>query len=295
MKPFFSFACFASAPFVVASMSVAACATNAVDLGPTDDASIVGNDAGKDGFVPFKDAALADTNNGADTSPADDGGDSGSTPDSGSNADSGGVAVVQINEVNPNITGSVDLIELRVTTGGDTTGITIEENIMGKTLLATLPSITVSAGDFIVVHLTPAAGVKNESATKTDCADAACYPGAWDVRGLVVGLTYSGRVLVARDPKANIQDGVAFYKKGTVSPVNFHTDVTSLQTAKAWLPADCGGNVCSTNALAEAISANWNGCGPLASGASVARAANADTDKAADWVVGPQSFGVTNP
>ncbi len=285
------------------SVAVVACATSAVDPTVDDDSGILPKvDSGKDAFVPFKDAAVADTNQPLDSSAADviaedsslaEGGvDSG--PDA-SIVDSGLSAVVQINEVNPNINLQSDLVELYVVTSGDTKGITIEENITGKVVLATLPSIAVMTGDLIVVHLNPANGIKDESSTKTDCADAACYSGAWDVRGSLNGITYSGRVLLARDPNSNIQDGVAFFKKGSVSPALFHKDVTSLQAANQWLPADCGGFVCSTNALAEGISVDWNGSGTIPSSNSAARAANVDTNKAGDWAVGAQSFGASNP
>ena len=205
------------------------------------------------------------------------------------------MAILQVNEVNPNITGSLDLIELRVLSGGATAGITVEQDITGKVVLATLPAITVATGDLIVVHDTPAAGVTNETTTKATCVNVACYPGAWDVRGGLTALTYSGRVVVVRAPNATILDGVAFYKKGSVSPAAFYTQVTALQAGNEWLPSDCGGVACSTNVLAEGISSDWAGCAITAAGASAARKGNADTDKAVDWAVGTSSFGATNP
>lgn len=297
------------------ALLAAACATSTViddgDAGDpyaTDSGADTGSshDSGHPADASAMDSSVADatTDDGGDASVSDGGKPDATSKDGGamdgggmdaSSIDAGPIAVVQINEVNPNITGSADLIELYVTTAGNTLGITIEENITGVTTLATLPDLSVSAGDFVVVHLNAPSGVKTESASKTDCTDAACYSGAWDVVGGTTGITYSGRVLVARDPKSNIQDGVAFYNSSATSPKGFYLDVESLQTAAAWLPADCGGVPCSTNALAEGISANWVGCGTAASGKSVARASNADTDKAGDWAVGASSFGATNP
>ena len=265
---------------------LAACATSVVNV--DDDAGAPIPDGGID--VDVKDTGVVDTGPTDDVVIPPDAGVDASKLDAGA-----GVAILAINEVNPNITGSLDLIELRVLSGGATLGITVEQDITTKVVLATLPAITVATGDFIVVHDNPAAGVTNETTTKATCANAACYAGAWDVRGGVTALTYSGRVVVVRAPNAAIMDGVAFYKKGAVSPATFFTQVTALQTASMWLPTDCGGVACSTNVLAEGISADWAACAVTAAGASVARKANADTDKAADWLVGPSSFGATNP
>jgi hypothetical protein len=271
---------------VLTVVGAAACATS---VAVVDDAGIPVADAGKD--VGIQDTGVVDTGPQDDgTAPPPDSGTDSSKPDAGS-----GVAILQVNEINPNITGSLDLIELRVLSGGSTLGITVEQDITTKVVLATLPAITVATGDSIVVHDNPAVGVTNETTTKASCVDASCYAGAWDVRGGVTALTYSGRLVVVRAPNTTMMDGVAFYRKGSASPAAFHTEVTALQTANEWLPANCGGVACSTNVLAEGISADWAGCAATAGGVSVARKANADTHSAADWLVGPSSFGATNP
>lgn len=250
------------------------------DAGPTTDA--------KSDVSVIPDAGTQDV--GTVDAPADTGGPVEAGPDAGA-----GVAILKINEVNPNITSSLDLIELRAAVGGATAGITLEQDITTKVVLATLPAITVATGDLIVVHLTPPAGVTDETASKATCVNAACYAGAWDVRGGTTGITYSGRLLVVRAPNSTILDGVAFYRMGTTSPAGYPAELMALQGAGAWLPANCGGNPCNTVLLAESISADWNGTGTAATGASVARKGNADTDKAADWGVGVHSFGLTNP
>ena len=204
----------------------------------------------------------------------------------------GTVASLQLNELNPNITGSFDLIELRAKTAGTTKNVTVEQNISGKVVLATLPDVTVAPNDLIVVHL-GATTATTETTTQTDCTDASCYAGAWDVAGGSTGITYSGRVLLVRAPNATIQDGAAFYTGAP--PAGFYVDVMSLQGAGAWLPADCSGNPCNTNTLAEGVSVVWTGCGTSPTGNSVARSGNADTDFAADWAVGASSFGSSNP
>jgi hypothetical protein len=203
------------------------------------------------------------------------------------------VAALQLNELNPNITGSLDLVELLALTSGNINGITLEQDIASKTVLATMPSLAVTQGDFIVVHL-GATTASTETTTKGDCTDTSCYSGAWDVKGGTTGITYSGRVIVVRAPSNGaIQDTAPFYQ-GTV-PASFSGDVMSIQGLGAWLPADCSGNPCNTNTLAETVSVSWGSCGSSATGNSVARKANADTSYAADWAVGAQSFGATNP
>jgi hypothetical protein len=200
---------------------------------------------------------------------------------------------LQLNEINPNITSSLDLVELLALTSGTINGITLEQDIGTKTVLATMPNITVTKGDLVVVHL-GATTATSETSTQTDCTDASCYAGAWDVKGGSSGVTYSGRVIVVRSPNnGSIQDTAPFYT--ATPPSGFYSDVMSIQSAGFWLPADCNGNPCNTNTLAETVSVVWTGCGTSATGNSVARKANADTNYATDWAVGTSSFGSTNP
>ena len=203
------------------------------------------------------------------------------------------VGSLQLNEINPNITSSLDLVELLAVTSGNINGITLEQDIGTKTVLATMPNITVAAGDLVVVHL-GATTATSESTTKGDCTDATCYANAWDVKGGSTGITYSGRVLVVRAPNNGaIQDAAAFYT--ATPPSGFSSDVMSIQSSGVWLPADCSGNPCNTNTLAETVSVVWTGCGTTPAGSSVARKANVDTNTAADWAVGSSTFGASNP
>jgi hypothetical protein len=268
--------------WLLAAVPLAACAVATVS---TDDAGGVKDSGG------VTDVAIATDTGG----PSDSGGGGADVKadvvvDAGSSG-----AVLQVNEVAPNVTGSADLIELMATKGGDIGGITIEQDITTKVVLATLPSVVGSSGDFIVVHLNATGSVATETTSKTACSDPACYSGAWDVVGGTTGITYSGRAILTRSPDGGaIQDGIPFYNSGTTSPSTFYAQVEALQDAGAWLPANCDGGACSTNALAQAISANWTSAGTAIT-KSVARTGNADTNKAADWVVGTSSFGVTNP
>lgn len=262
------------------SAGLAACAVGGGDAG--------GPDAGGDANAP--------SDSGSDAAPPSDSGKGDGGADAAVDAPiEAGVAVLQVNEVGPNVASSADLIELFAKTGGDIGGITIEQDITTEVTLATLPTLHVAAGDYVVVHLNAPTGVTTETTTKADCSNAACYAGAWDVVGGTTGITFSGRVILARAPNAGaIQDGVAFYNSGSASPATFYEQVEALQDAGAWLPASCSGNPCSSNALAQGVSANWNGTGTTTA-KSIARTTNQDTSTASDWAVGTSSFGATNP
>ncbi len=242
------------------------------------------------GVVDAGDATTSDAPaDVASESSANDAGSNDATTDASSS-----FAALQVNEVAPNVTSSEDLIELIATTGGSVLGITVEQDITTKVVFATLPDVIVAQGDLIVVHLNPPNGVATELTHQSDCTSPACYANAWDVAGGVTAITYSGRALLTRGPDAGIQDGVAFYRSGTASPATFFDQVEALEDAGQWSPSNCGGNPCSTNALAQGISFNWAGL-PATLVTTAARTGNKDTNTAGDWAVGPSSLGATNP
>jgi hypothetical protein len=207
-------------------------------------------------------------------------------------------ATVLLNEMNPNIAGGLDLMELRATGPGDATGITIQEGVAAANVLATLPALTVATGDLIVVHLSPAAGVSNESASKSDCSDAACYAGAWDVRGGSSGATFSNRVIVVKAADGTVLDAVPFVKTSLTSPPSaFPPDLQTVQAMTQWLPADCAGAPCSytSTPTAQSVSVDWTSVGNSAGGTSVQRHLALDNNMASDWQTGASTFGAANP
>ena len=205
-------------------------------------------------------------------------------------------AVVRLNELGPNIASSVDLIELRVVTAGNLTGSTIAEDLNNaKTTLTTLPLLQVAIDDLVVVHLNAPVGVTDETNSKTGCADTACYAGAWDVKATTTnGLTNNARTVVARSPaNGAIQDGIAYYRSAGATPsVNWFNDVNTLAQATQWV--GCSGT-CADNTAAFLVSVDFNGVGTTATGATVRRVSNTDTNAAADWAVGAHSWGAPNP
>jgi hypothetical protein len=213
-------------------------------------------------------------------------------------------ASLMLNEINPNISGSNDLIELIAVNGGSLNGLTIQQAISPSpvVLLATLPPVIVALGDIIVVHLNPAtatgAAPASETTSKSQYQKAAYfanYDAAWDFHGSATGLTFGNRVIVVISG-SNIQDAVAFTNNNGV-PTSFPQDVQYIQTAAQWFPSDCGGVLCSysTTPTVEAISVNWQGVGTSAAGNSVQRLSNTDTNTKTDWSAATApTWGVLN-
>lgn len=216
-------------------------------------------------------------------------------------------AEMVINEVNPNISTSRDLVELLVISAGTTMGITLVQDGSVLDTLATMPDVTVAVGDLIVVHLNPTAATgaapASETVSKTQFPAAmysANYDGAWDFHGGTTGLTFSHRVLRVEAPGGGSSlDAVPFVLSTTVSPpAAFPGDLQALQAAGRWLPADCGGSPCSytSTPTAVGVSVDYNGCGTSPTGNSVARQSGQMTMQKGDWnAAATPSWGVANP
>lgn len=207
------------------------------------------------------------------------------------------LAQLAITEVNANIASSHDLVELVALQAGTINGIKLVQDVANPVTLATLPNIQVAQGDLVVVHLVPVTAT-TESTTQADCADAACYAGAWDVNGGATGITFSNRVLELVTPGATVMDVVPFAKAGTTSPVGFPADLQTIQTAASWLPADCGGVACTyatTPPASDAtIAVDWTTLGTSATGTTVQRKAGQFTKTSADWHLAAQTLGAAN-
>lgn len=210
-----------------------------------------------------------------------------------------GAAAVVINEVNANISGNRDLLEIRALTAGSVAGLEVVQDPGADgagTLLAVLPEILVTAGDRIVVHFAPA-GETDERTAQNQCADPACYPNAWDVRGAASGILYSNRVLALRTVQGTLPDVLAAGRTDLANPTTaFPANLQFVQAAGHWLPADCGGLPCTydTTPSALAVAADWTSSGTTPSGNSLQRAGS-DTNQRSDWVRTAGSFGLPNP
>ncbi|MGI5865150.1 MAG: hypothetical protein ACOX6T_24280, partial [Myxococcales bacterium] len=134
-------------------------------------------------------------------------------------------AELRITEVNPNISGGRDLLELVAVTGGTVRGLVIQEDgSSSRATVATLPDVTVAAGDIILVHINPSgtAGdpLTSETTSKNESTAPNAVAGAWDfvsTMSSTSGLVFSHRVLFVKTPTGDIQDAVAFVKSNTTS------------------------------------------------------------------------------
>ncbi|WP_426753939.1 Ig-like domain-containing protein [Myxococcus sp. Y35] len=223
-------------------------------------------------------------------------------------------ALLVINEVNPNITTGVsatnnrDLIELKAVTGGAIEGITLTEEASSVSRLATLPDVTVAAGDLIVIHFRPnsaelAAG--NDMLAKDEKTYETFYPGAWDVvTGTSSHPTFNDRLLRIANPQGETQDVVAFSHKSmtTTRPAAYPVVLQAAQAEGHWSPVDCRGETATPVACtydsapltALDVSVDWGVVD--ANTKSVFRYSGADTHSVADWAAAEtSSFGEENP
>lgn len=212
-----------------------------------------------------------------------------------------GAAGIEISEVNANINSNRDLLEIRALSGGSVAGVQLVQDPGAGgagTVLAVLPEILLSAGERIVVHFAPTAGVIDESASPSQCADPACYPGAWDVRGSAAGILYSNRVIALRTAIGNtLIDVLAAGRSDLANPTTaFPVNLQFVQAAGQWLPANCSGMPCTyaSTPTALAVAADWTGLGTGPGGVSLQRS-GADSNQRGDWVLAASSFGLPNP
>jgi hypothetical protein len=213
-----------------------------------------------------------------------------------------GAATLRIEELNANINGNRDLLEIRALTAGSVAGVQVVQDPGASgagTVLAELPGIIVAAGDRIVVHFAPI-GETDETTSQTQCTDIACYATAWDVRGAAAGILFSNRVVALRAPiSAALIDVVAAGRSDLVTPTAaFPANLQFVQAAGQWLPADCNGAPCTYTSTpsALAIAADWTTLGTTPTALSLQRSgAASDTNLRADWLLAPASFGLANP
>ncbi len=201
-------------------------------------------------------------------------------------------ATLRINEANANIGSSRDLLELYVVQGGTTASMTVVEN---TATLATLPDVVVATGDIIVVHFNPIStngdAPGSETTAKNQYAQgayAANYDTAWDFHAGTTGMGYSHRILRLKDAQGATQDAVAFaVPTSTTPPSAYPGFLQALQAEGLWLPADCGGALCTYTSTPTAVdvSASWGGTGTARTGASVQRVGTVDNNMASDWAI----------
>ena len=228
------------------------------------------------------------------------------TPDNAQFSSFTAVATMLINEINPNIASGRDLVELLVTGAGSTNGIVLGQIGAATETLATFPDVNVAVGDLIVVHLNPATATGtapgSETTSKSEYPAAtfsANYDNAWDFHGGTTGLTFSNRIIGLQGPGSVVLDAVPFVLSTSASPpAAFPATLQALQGAGGWLPADCGGALCTymSTPTAVAVSVDYLGAGNGPTGNSIQRRPGFDNQTATDWYAAQaQTFGSPNP
>ncbi|MEO8704580.1 MAG: Ig-like domain-containing protein [Kofleriaceae bacterium] len=215
-------------------------------------------------------------------------------------------ATVRINEVNANIGGGCDLIEIRVIESGSLGGFKLTERNGGTgELNLTFPAMTVLKNDFVVVHLNSTSttcnpgGATTETVTKTDQL-AATFPGnfdtAFDIWDADTGLTNTDNVFTLRTNLDVITDALfaSDDPAGLTAAAATETAAAAVGAASQWDPilATYIDTVFRTNAADD-----LNGTDITAAGTSIQRINNADTNNKADWTTGVgvvSTFGALN-
>ncbi|MCE9671745.1 hypothetical protein LY474_28445 [Myxococcus stipitatus] len=213
-------------------------------------------------------------------------------------------ATLRITEIQPNMSGGKDLVELVALTSGTIEGVVLQQDVNSPTVLATFPDISVAANDIIVVHIAEAAAYVSETTSKNQFPTSSTpvnYDTAWDIKGGATGITFSSRIVLVRTAAGEIMDGAPFARSSGTPPNAFPGNVQALQAVGQWLPVNCGGVPCTadTTPSAAQVSADWSDV--PASGTvtpasvTVRRISPNDTNTRDDWAVGASSWGLPNP
>jgi len=217
-------------------------------------------------------------------------------------------AVLRINELNANITGGCDLIELRVISGGSTTGMIVRErrgNVGLNELNLTLPTMTVAKNDIIVVHMNSTSatcnpnGATQETATVTD-QPASLFPGnydtAFDIWASDAGLVNTDNVIAVIDGTGAIIDAlfVSDDPAGLSTTTSTEDAAAAVGAQNQWSPALASyiDTVFRVNAVDD-----LNATGTTATGNSIQRIDNTDDNNKGDWTTGAgvaSTFGALN-
>lgn len=211
-------------------------------------------------------------------------------------------AVLKINEINANIDGNCDLIELRAVSGGPVEGFKLMER---TAVLVTLPAITLQPNDIVVVHFGGGntgcnpAGATNEMTSKTQfpvAMHSQNYDTAYDLYTTAMsGLTRTNNVFTLKDATNAIQDAV-FTADGPSDTTagGTETQAAAVGAANQWSPmlAAYEDDVFYMHAVQD-----LDGTGTSSTGTTIQRINDNDTNSKADWTTGAgaaQTWGLLN-
>lgn len=219
-------------------------------------------------------------------------------------------AGVRINEVNANITGGCDLIELRVISDGSMGSFKLTErtgNTGSGEMAFTFPTtFNVHKNDLIVVHTTgsnaatcnPGGGTA-ETNTVTDQPASTYtknYDTAFDFYATDTGLTATDNVFTLFDSTGTVVDAVLVSNDpaGTSTAAGSLNGATTVLTANQWMPA--AASYSATEFRMNAAD-DLDATGTASTGTSIQRINDMDTNAKADWTTGAgaaSTFGALN-
>ena len=213
-------------------------------------------------------------------------------------------AIVQINELNANVTAGCDLVELRVVQGGSLDGWQL---LHRQSTLVSFSGLTVSTNDYIVVHAGGGSAICNPGGASSESGrldqPAALYPGnfdsALDFHSTGGGITRTDNVITLYDENGNIADAllVADDPTGTTSR-DTESAAVGVATAGEW--TTIGGTVplggfVDDDFCAHAVT-DLDATGLDASGTSIQRSNNTDSNNRLGWTdANLATWGANNP
>ncbi len=140
-------------------------------------------------------------------------------------------ATLVINEVATDQTSNLDLIELYVTGSGNLQGLQIYER---TTSIKTLPNVSVTAGDYVVIHLASAGTETDETTSITQSSNGGNYTTAWDYWSTDGGLTGTDGTITLRDSAGTTILDALHYSDASGSWTGSTTDPDDSVTAGQW-------------------------------------------------------------
>ena len=215
-------------------------------------------------------------------------------------------AVVRVNEINANITGGCDLVELRVVSGGSLAGFELRERT--STVLTFPLGFNVATNDLIVVHFDSGdtactgggAAPADEVLTPADqpaLTFPTNYDGAFDFYSSDSGITSTDNVIWLRDPAGVVVEAVLISDDATGTAAG-SSESAAADVAMAGEWTMVGGGVPAGGFVDDDFNAHAvqdsNATGSSASGESLQRNDDDDMNDRDDWIQGAQSFGAFN-
>lgn len=212
-------------------------------------------------------------------------------------------AVLRVNELNANITGGCDLVELRVVAGGSMANIALRERV---DVMLTFSAFQVQANDLVVVHFNGPSATCNPNGATSETSGItqqpatlfpANYDTAYDWHIADTGITNTDNVLTLYAADGAIIDAV-FVSDDPVGTAAAATETQAATVAAAGQWQIVGGGVPPGGFIDDAFNANavqdLNGTALDRNGLSIQRTSNVDSNDLLGWGMANSTFGATN-